>query len=370
MVKRIVLTGGPGTGKTTVIDTVKLVYEPQGYRVIVIDETATYFILKGIKPFGENAIDLVDFQELVMRMQLAKEEIFDRAAEMMGEDAKVLIIYDRGAVDNCAYISQEQFEEVMARLNHVKSFADLLNQYDAVIDLVGRKDFYTTENNAARSEDVDSALELGANTLKSWLGHSKIKIVLPKDTMDEKLNEVLNIINEVLSEKQVKRQDKYSVDLSETDLDGIIRKSRAVLIEQTYLQSDERTERRIRKVVINNSISYYSSVYRIMEDGSRVIVSEKSVDEKVYNQLMEYRDESYETIRKIRYCFSENGTYFALDTFENMDDVGILEVNVSEHEVVKVPDYVTVMENVSKNPNYFNKNIAKKVKGKELKKQV
>jgi len=368
MIKRIVLTGGPGTGKTTVLDTLKTVYEPLGYRVIIIDETATYFILKGIKPFGDNAIDLVDFQELVMKMQLAKEAIFDKAALMMGEDSKVLIVYDRGAIDNCAYMSEEQFEEVMTRLNHVKSFADLMNQYDVVINLVGRRDFYTTENNAARSEDVDSALELGANTLKSWLGHSNIKIVLPKNTMDEKLNEVLNIINEVLKEKQVKRQDKYSVDLNKTDLNSIIRKSRAMWIEQTYLPSDELTERRIRKVKINNSISYYFSVYKIMEDGQRLIVSEKNIDEKIYNQLMQGKDDSYETIEKTRYYFSDNGTYFALDVFNDITDIGILEVNVVEHEKVTIPSFVSVMENVTKNKDYYNKNIAKKKKGIMLKK--
>lgn len=260
MVKRIVLTGGPGTGKTTVVDKIKEVYELQGYRVVIIDETATYFILKGIKPFGDGALDLVDFQELVMRMQLAKEEIFDRAVQMMGEDAKVLVIYDRGAIDNCAYMSKSQFEEVMTRLNHVKAFTDLLNQYDAIIGMVGREDFYTTENNAARSEDVVKALELGVNTIKSWFGHDKVKIVLPKDTMDEKVNEVLNIINEVLAEKQVKRQDKYSVDLMKTNLDVIMNNSRKVTIEQTYLQSEERIEKRIRKLNINNSETYSFSV--------------------------------------------------------------------------------------------------------------
>lgn len=367
MVKRIVLTGGPGTGKTTVVDKIKEVYELQGYRVVIIDETATYFILKGIKPFGDGALDLVDFQELVMRMQLAKEEIFDRAVQMMGEDAKVLVIYDRGAIDNCAYMSKSQFEEVMTRLNHVKAFTDLLNQYDAIIGMVGREDFYTTENNAARSEDVVKALELGVNTIKSWFGHDKVKIVLPKDTMDEKVNEVLNIINEVLAEKQVKRQDKYSVDLMKTNLDVIMNNSRKVTIEQTYLQSEERIEKRIRKLNINNSETYSFSVYRIMEDGSRVIVSEKHIDQKVYEQLMEFKDDRYDTIRKNRYCFSENGIYFHLDVFENMDAVGILEINVSENEQVILPECVTVMENVTNNQEYYNKNIAKKDR-KELKK--
>lgn len=370
MIKKIVLTGGPGTGKTTVLEKIQQVYGSQGYRVIVIDETATYLILKGIRPFGEGAIDLVDFQELVMRMQLAKEEVFERAALMMGETEKVLIVYDRGAIDNRAYINAEQFEEVLARLNHVKNVSELMDNYDLVIDLVGRKDFYTCDNNKARSEDAETALELGSNTLKSWIGHKKIKIVLPKDTMDEKVNEVLNIINDVLCEKQVKRQDKYSVDLNKTDLDRIKKNGRGMHIVQTYLVSDDRTEKRIRKVEFENNESYYFSVYRLMEDGTRVIISEKSIDKKVYDQLMESKDDRYDTLSKMRYYFVEDGQYFSLDVFDNNRENGILEINVCEGEKVVIPEYVGALANVSSDSRYFNKSMALKIKNKELRKEV
>lgn len=365
MIKRIVLTGGPGTGKTTVLEKISQVYTPLGYKVIVIDETATYFILKGIKPFGDDAIDLVDFQELVMRMQLAKEDIFNRAAEMMGEDAKVIIVYDRGTIDNTAYIDSVQFEEVMSRLNNVKSFAELFANYDLVINLVGREDFYTTMNNAARSEEVNTALELGNHTLKSWIGHPQIKIVLPKDTMDEKIREVLNIINELLCEKQVKKQEKYSVNLEKTNLDQIVKNGKMKHIVQTYLQSDENVEKRIRKVEFNNCISYYFSVYKIMEDGIRVIVSEKSIDEKVYQELLDFKDSRYESIIKKRYYFVEGGQYFSLDIFDNATDIGVLEINVSNNEEVCLPNYVGVIERVTNNKDYYNKNMALKG-GKKL----
>ncbi len=368
MIKKIVLTGGPGTGKTTVLEKIKEVYSLQGYRVIIIDETATYLILKGIKPFGDEAIDIVDFQELVMRMQLAKEEVFEKAAKMMGEE-NVIIVYDRGTIDNSAYINASQFQEVLTRLNNVKSFADLMNNYDLIIDLVGRRDFYTLENNEARSEDPDTALELGNNTLKSWIGHSKVKIVMPKDTMDEKVKEVLNIINELLNEKQVKRQDKYSVDLSKTNLNEVINNGRSMHILQTYLQSEEKTEKRIRKVEFNGCVSYSFSVYHILDDGSRVIVSEKEIDQKVYEQLLEFGDLNRETLGKTRYYFAFNGQYFSLDVFDNGSDVGVLEINISDGEVVSIPLFIKVINNVTNDPNFYNRNIALKA-GKELKKEI
>lgn len=359
MVKRIVLTGGPGSGKTSVLEKIKQVYAGEGYKVIVVPETATELMNNGIT-FKDGSISLLDFQELVMRLQLAKEEVVDRAIELTNTE-KIIVVYDRGTIDNTAYINKDEFEEVMTRLNHVKSFAELMDKYDLVINLVGREDFYTTANNAARSESASEAMKLGDATLKCWLGHKKVKIVLPKDTMEEKTSEVLNTINELLKEKQVKRQEKYSVDLEKTDLGYIRSNGKMMQIEQTYLTSEPDVEKRLRKVSFNDCISYVFSVFRVLEDGSKVIVSEKQISRKLYDSLLEFRDNRYETIRKIRYYFSFQGEYFNLDVFEDQKDVGILEINVGEDEDIVIPDFVAVMEQVSNNEMYFNKHIAKKV---------
>lgn len=368
MVRRIVLTGGPGSGKTSVLEKIDQVFTAQGFKVIIIDETASYLINHGIKPFGDGAVDLVDFQELVMRMQLAKEEVFDRAAKMVPNE-NVLLVYDRGTIDNRAYINEQEFEEVLARLNHVKDIAELMNKYDLVINLVSREDFYTTENNKARSEDVVSALELGKKTLKVWLGHPKVKIVLPKDELEDKIKEVLNEINKLLNLKQVKRQEKYLVDLAKTDVDYIKNNGTVVGIEQVYLQSNEGIEKRIRKVNMGNSSTYYMSVYKTLEDGTKVIVSEKQIDGKVYDSLMEFKDDRYSIVHKKRYYFSYQGEYFYLDIFANDNDLGILEINVSSDEKVLIPDFVSVVDRVTNDSKYSNKSMAliKPAAKKELK---
>ncbi len=367
MVRRIVLTGGPGSGKTSVLEKINQVYSSEGYKVIVVPETATELMNSGIT-FRDGSMSLLDFQEIVMRYQLAKEEIVDRSIELMGTD-RVIVVYDRGTIDNSAYINKSEFEEILARLNNVKSFADLMNKYDLVINLVGREDFYTTANNQARAEDAKEALRLGDTTLKCWLGHKKVKIVLPKDRMEDKTSEVLNTINQLLEEKQVKRQQKYSVDLSGTDLELIRSEGKAMQIEQTYLLSDSSVEKRLRKVLFNDSVSYLFSVFKILEDGTKVIVSEKQIDRKLYESLLEFRDKTCESIRKIRYYFSYNGEYFNLDVFEGMESVAILEINVGDSEDVVIPPYVSVMEVVSDNELYFNRRIAK-IDNKKLEKKA
>lgn len=366
MVKKIVLTGGPGSGKTSVLNGINRVFSSEGYKVIIVPETATELMNSGIT-FKDGSISLLDFQEMVMRLQLAKEEVVDRTIELANND-KIIVIYDRGTIDNSAYINEKEFGEVLARLNNVKTFADLMDKYDLVINLIGSKDFYTTLNNSARSEDPEEALALGEATLKCWLGHKKMKIVLPKETMEEKLNEVLNIINDSLAEKQVKRQEKYSVDLSKTDIEYIRNNGKAMQIEQTYLQSDKNIEKRIRKIFFNDCVSYVFSVFKVLEDGSKVIVSEKQIDEKLYKSLLEFKDEHYDSIKKIRYYFTYQGKYFNLDIFDNSNDIGILEINIGIDEEVFIPDYVSVLEKVSNNELYFNKNIAIK-EGRKLSKK-
>lgn len=357
MVKRVVLTGGPGTGKTTVINKIREVYEKQGVTVIVIDETATYLIEKGIKPFGDNAIDMVDFQELVMKMQLAKEAVFDRAIEMQ-KNENVLIVYDRGTIDNTAYVNEDEFKEVLARLNHVKTFAELMNKYDLVLVLGGSKDFYTTENNVARSESADEALKLGETTLKCWLGHKNVRIVMPKSTIDEKINEVLNIINELLQKKTVVKQAKYLVDLRQTDIGLIKNISKCVEIEQAYLQSEESYEKRLRKSTINGSSTYTLSAYKILEDGSKVLVSEKQIDAVVYEQLLDFKEDNSNIIKKNRYYFSYNGEYLYLDIFDNNLEQGLLEINIDERGNIAIPSFISVIDDVSNNVMYYNRTLA------------
>ena len=47
-----------------------------------------------------------------------------------------------------------------------------------------------------------------------------------------------------------------------------------------------------------------------------------------------------------------------LDIFNGDDNYGILEINVDENEFRNIPQYLSVIEKVSSNQRYQNKNIA------------
>ncbi len=355
MIKKIVLTGGPSSGKTTVIEGIKK-YFGSRYKVIVVDETASYLINMGIRPFGEGKVKMLDFQELVLKTQLAKEAIIDRSIELL-EDENIIVVYDRGILDNCAYISEEEFQEILGRLKKKYTISDFMKRYDLVLNLVSRKDLYTTDNNPARSEDAETALELGRRTLYSWIGHNNLKIVQPKDDIEDKVNEVINHINSILEEKEIKKQKKYLVDLETTNLDEIISNSKKAKISQTYLESDPSVEKRLRKTIIGGVKSYTYTIFKTLDDGRKIKISEESISKKMYKKLLEFQDTKKKIIEKDRYYFSYQGQYFMLDI---IDGFGILEINVDNDDKITIPPFISVLEDVTDNHDYLNTNIANK----------
>ena len=96
-ITRIVLTGGPAAGKTTLISRILKEFKSEdGWKVITIPETATELI----SGFG------------IIQDQLHKESLALKAAQMVPEK-KVLIIYDRAVMDDKAYVSDSQFKNIL-----------------------------------------------------------------------------------------------------------------------------------------------------------------------------------------------------------------------------------------------------------------
>ena len=110
-ITRIVVTGGPCAGKTTAMSWIQNAFTQMGYTVLFEPETATELISGGVAPWtcGTN----VDYQKCQMRLQLVKDQLFLQAARTMKAD-KILIVCDRGAMDNKAYTNEEEFAEVLA----------------------------------------------------------------------------------------------------------------------------------------------------------------------------------------------------------------------------------------------------------------
>lgn len=374
MEKRIVLTGGPGSGKTTVLNSIVNMYTSLGVKVVVVSETATEIINSGIKPFGDDKIEMLDFQKLVLSLQLSKEKIYDEAIRMYQKvhpNEDILIIYDRGSIDNKAYITDEEFDAVMQSVCD-DNYSTILNKYDLIIDLVGSKKFYTLENNKARSESADVALTLGEKTLKSWVGHPKVKIVGPKENMNDKVSEVVSYINELLSKKNQKKQAKYLVSIKDCNLLEISKNGVTAYIEQYYLSSPNNEEKRIRMTILNGCPTYELTVYE-REDNKKILKSSKRIDKKIYDELKEFKLPSSSVIKKYRIYFTFMDTYMHLDLFtdgEEIEEFGYLEINLNDEKIINIPPFISALKDVSSSPEYDNYSKSLSVSNYTLKKEV
>jgi len=203
VVKKIVLTGGPSSGKSSSLELIEKHLTNLGYIVLTVNESATELINSGIKPFGENKLRMIDFQDVILRYQLFKENLIeDTAINFMDND--IVILYDRGFMDNKAYISDYEFSCLLKKYNLKED--DLIKRYDLVIHLeTGAKSiYYETENNKARCENIEEAIELDNKTYNAWINHKNLYKIKCYEKFVDKQNEIIRICDEYLNKKEVK----------------------------------------------------------------------------------------------------------------------------------------------------------------------
>ena len=200
-ITRIVLTGGPAAGKTTLISRIlKEFKQEDGWRVITIPETATDLISGfGIKPFG-NCVSMLDFQYFVIEDQLHKEKLALKAARMVPEE-KVLVIYDRALLDDKAYITDDEFTDILTSFG--KTEEQVLSGYDAVLHLVTcakGAEFAYNYGNAARYESVEVAREKDDKTLRAWSRHPALHVIDNSVNFEDKINRGIAAIFSIIGQ--------------------------------------------------------------------------------------------------------------------------------------------------------------------------
>lgn len=357
---KIVLTGGPCAGKTTALARIEETLTEEGYKVLIVGESATELIKGGIRPFGVHKFDIIKFQDLILKYQLQKEMLYEEAARSLDSE-KIVIIYDRGILDNKAYIKDDEFTSLLENLN--LSEIELMDNYDLVLHLVtaadGKEECYTLANNQARSESASDAKKLDSKTLNAWNGHPNLRIIGNETHFEEKINRVMNEVHNLLGVPiKTRKQRKYIVDLSTLN-NGLIdiNNITTVFIEQIYLESlNDNYEKRLRKRTINGVSTYYFTSQKKECNGSSLIITDKKITEKEYYNFMETSSVK-KRLTKIRKTFSYDKNYYRLDTFEN--GLCILEVEENiDPSVVKLPDFINIIKDVTDDENYRNLNIA------------
>ena len=203
LIAKIALTGGPCAGKTTTISRIEEHLNDLGYHVLTINECATETIRNGIRPFGEYAVGVYEFENEILNLQLFKEKRFKDFIKYYPDDAKIIILCDRGSVDVCAYLGKENYYKMLEE-NNLKH-EELLKEYDLVIHMItvaaDMENRYSNSNNKARFEDSEEAINVDNNIKDAWSDYPNLKIVPVCDYLEDKIQMAINYVDELLKEK-------------------------------------------------------------------------------------------------------------------------------------------------------------------------
>ncbi|MEK0448681.1 MAG: hypothetical protein RL088_949 [Verrucomicrobiota bacterium] len=163
---RIVLTGGPGGGKTTAAD---LFRREIGDRVVMVPEAAT-ILFQGGFPRSSNPEAARVSQTAIFHVQRNLEDV--QASLFPGR----ILLCDRGTVDGAAYWPDGD-GDYFAKVG--TTFEAELQRYDAVIFFetaaVGGSSI--ASGNPVRNETQEEAVELDRRLRKLWAAHPNFTLV-------------------------------------------------------------------------------------------------------------------------------------------------------------------------------------------------
>ena len=187
---RIVITGGPCAGKTTLIGMVGPELVERGRTVHVLEECATEVLAQGLTPTTCGSV--LAFQRHVFDRQLAKEEALE------GLDPDVVVLLDRGLMDNAGYLPDDELDMLLAERGMTRE--DAYARYDAVIHLVsaaiGAEQFFSHATNEHRLEGVEEAIRVDEALMRGWSGHPCLRVIDNEGTFEDKLERAMAAVLE------------------------------------------------------------------------------------------------------------------------------------------------------------------------------
>jgi len=358
---KIAITGGPCGGKTSGLAKISSSLSDKGYEVVIVPETATLLKNSGIK-IGVEYLSSYEFEKLLFELQLFLEDHYDKYASKL-DDKDVIIVCDRGMPDGKAYLTDREYKSLLKELG--LSEVEVREWYDAVFHLKtvadGKEEYYTCDNNAARTETPEEAREADRKTIRAWTGHSHFRIIDNSTDFEGKMTRLMSEIYSFLGlPTPIETERKYLVNMP--NVEELIAKYNAVKsdIVQVYLLSENKNEEvRIRQRGSNGSYAYYLTKKIKRDDMSRYEIEEKITKDR-YLELLMHADTSKNIIRKTRYCFVYENQYFELDIYPFSKDKAILEIELTdENNEVVIPTDIMVIREVTDDDNFKNVNLAK-----------
>ncbi len=360
MFKKIVITGGPCSGKSTALPILAAHLRSLGFNVITLNETATDLMRSGITPDGVKSP--ADFQMLNIMYMFTKTTMFEHAASILPKGDTV-ILCDRGLCDCSAYMTDEFFKEQLAVCGLTEIGAR--DGYDAVFHLESAAkcapDAY--RNDDVRHEELADAAQLDEAAMRAWVGNPHWRLVTDDGTgFESKLDALIRKVSLFLGRPNpLEIERKFLIEYPDLELIKSKYICDTVDINQIYITLPSGENARIRARGNGEDAVYIITAKRKISDAVRE-ETEMRITKEEFENLAQYADKNRVPIVKKRTCIIANGKYFELDVFPFWRDKAILEIELdSEGEEFSIPEEIKVIREVTCDSEYTNAALSLKI---------
>ena len=157
----------------------------------------------------------------------------------------------------------------------------------------------------------------------------------------------------------VEIERKYLIEIPDISVLERISGVKKYMITQTYLESGNDVERRVRKRVCEEKNEYFYTEKSFLTHTSRR-EEEREISEAEYTELLKDKREDYEPLFKTRYVIPWKKHLIEIDIYSFSNSLAIAETELSdEREKVEIPSFIEIIKEVTGIKEYSNAYIAK-----------
>lgn len=364
---KIVLTGGPGGGKSDALPYLEEKLAEYGCITLICNEVARELMRRGMDI--KTVVEAKDwetvfaYEKLMAEKQIFEERLMERLAETMPSNGKpIVILLDRGLRDFVPYLGPGQEERLCEELGI--QMEDMY-AYDRIIHIVtaadGAERYYKIDKE--RQENLEQARERDKATLAAWLGPVHVDVIDNSTDFEKKLNRVLRSVCHAVGIPEPIEKERWFAVHACPPLEAFPVPYVLLQIEQIYLVPLEAgVSRRIRAQTFGKVTRYYQTTKKAVpgKDDERLETNE-TISADRYEELKAFADFSRNPIHKSRACFIWDKKYFELDHFQGQH-MGRKKLEVeltSDSDTVTIPDWIQTTE-VTGDKRFSNRKLAKK----------
>lgn len=200
----VLLTGGPGAGKSSAIACLRDRLSRRGFQVLIVPENATPLLNNsgGYDPVWSGKEEHVQLQQVFLKYQLDQEEAYRRIAKLRKKP--YVLIHDRGSLDGRLFCTPEEWAKVLEGTGHAE--AELLKRYDLVIHMTTCAsgatarfyDYGPGSSNPSRYHNAEQAIAADVCAQSIYAAHPQVRVVPNFHCFQDKIETVVRYVTEAV----------------------------------------------------------------------------------------------------------------------------------------------------------------------------